>query len=254
MKKYFFLLCFFSINSFANNLEITLVTEHLPPYQIVHDDSSITGLAVDIVLEVLKHANINYSLHSYPWVRTYNLALKKANHCAFSMARIKKREKLFSWIGPLTESANSIVWSLKSNKNSQKVKKLDDLKEFTTAVIEQDLNHIGMLSIGLVENENLYVLSHTKSLISLLATRPEIDFIVADDIAVYHRAKDAGISMDLLKRVIEVKDLPINLYLACNLNTDEQIIKKLTKSLAMIHQDGTYQKIINKWKNNLILP
>lgn len=245
------LVFFLSNNSFANQAEITFVTEHLPPYQIMKADSSVVGFATEIVLETARRAKVNYSLHLYPWVRTYNLALQKSNHCIFSLARLASREQLFTWIGPVTEKNNAVIWSLKSNKHAKEVKTLDDLKNYTTAVNKNDATHTGMLNIGLTENVNLYVLEHSDSLIKLLVARPEIDFIVADDITIPHRAKLAGVSTDLLHRVIEVKSLPLNFYLACNIKTDSNIIEKLTTSLAKIHQDGTYQKILSKWKSEM---
>ena len=189
----------------ADQTKITLVTEHLPPYQIIHEDSSVTGFAVEVVQEVFKRADINYTLHGYPWVRTYNIALKKNNYCIFSLARIPNREKLFRWIGPITEKNNAVVWGLKSNKHSREIKTLDDLKYYITAVNKNDVTHFGMLNIGLTEGENLYVLHHSESLINLLVTRLAIDFIVADDITISHRAKLSGVSMDSLQRVIEVE-------------------------------------------------
>tara|TARA_B110001454_G_scaffold195633_1_gene198019 strand:- start:112 stop:888 length:777 start_codon:yes stop_codon:yes gene_type:complete len=236
---------------FANQTEIVFVTEHLPPYQIINDDSSVGGFATEVVLAVAHRANINYSLHGYPWVRTYNLALKKANYCVFSIARIPSREKLFEWIGPVTEKNNAVVWSLKSNEHGKEVKTLDDLKRYTTAVNRNDVTHAGMLNIGLTENENLYVLEHSKSLINLLVTRSEIDFIVADDITIPHRAKLAGISTDLLHRVIEVESLSLNFYLACNKSTNDEIVKKLRINLANLHLNGSYQRILSKWKSKM---
>ena len=241
----------FSTHCLADQTKIILVTEHLPPYQIIHKDSSVTGFAVEVVLEVFMRANINYALHGYPWVRTYNIALKKSNYCIFSIARIPNREKLFTWIGAITEKNNAVVWGLKSNEHSGEIKTLEDLKYYATAVNKDDVTHIGMLNIGLTEDKNLYVLHHTESLINLLVTRPEIDFIVADDITISHRAKLSGVSMDLLQRVIEVKSLPLNFYLACNLKTEENIVKKLKTSLSTIHQDGTYEKILYKWKSEM---
>ncbi len=231
--------------------KVTLVTEHLPPYQIIKEDSTVAGFATEIVLEVVQRSNLDYELLGYPWVRTYNLALKKANHCIFSIARIPLREKLFTWIGQVTEKNNAVVWSLKSNENAAKVKSLDDLKHFTTAVNKNDVTHTAMLDIGLIESKNLYVVEHTKSLINLLATRPEIDFIVADDITIPHRAKLAGVSVNLLNRVIEVTNLSLNFYLACNKNTDKDIINKLKKNIAKIHLDGSYEKILLKWKSKM---
>jgi len=254
MNKYihsFFLIFLFSNNCFANQAEIILVTEHLPPYQIVDSNSSVTGFATEVVKEVMKRSNITYDLYGYPWVRTYNLALKKSNHCIYSIARIPSREKYFTWIGTITEKNNAVIWALKSNKNARNIKTLNDLKNYTTAVNKDDVTHTGMLNIGLSEKVNLYVLHHNKSLINLLVTRPEIDFIVADDITIPHRAKWAGVSMNLLQRVIEVKSLPLNFYLACNIDTDESIISKLTKNLAAVHHDGTYKKILAKWLSEL---
>jgi len=254
MKKHIcsiFTMFFLCNNSFANQPEVTFVTEHLPPYQIIKEDASIVGFATEVVLETAQRAKINYQLYLYPWVRTYNLALTKTNHCIFSLARLPSREKLFTWIGPVTEKNNAVIWSLKSNKHGNEIETVDDLKRYTTAVNKNDATHTGMLNIGLTENKNLYVLEHTDSLINLLVDRPEIDFIVADDITITHRAKLSGVSVDLLNRVIEVKSLPLNFFLACNINTDSNIIEKLTKSLTSIHQDGTYQNIFSKWKSKM---
>lgn len=251
MNKYInvlLLLIIFSQDSFAYQHKVILVTEHLPPYQIVNDDTSkVTGFATDIVLETLKRAELDYDLNAYPWVRTYNLALKKPNHCVYSTARLPSRENLFTWIGPVTEENNAVIWSLKSNEHSEHIKSVEDLKQHITAVNKSDATHTGMLNLGLIENKNLYVVQHTQSLVKLLFERPEIDFIVADDITIPHRAKLAGVPIESLHRVIEVKNLSLNFHLACNKKSDAEVIKKLTHSLSTIHQDGTYQKILNKW-------
>ena len=125
------------------------------------------------------------------------------------------------------------------------------MKRYTTAVNKNDVTHTGMLNIGLIENKNLYVLDHSMSLINLLVTRPEIDFIVADDITIPHRAKLSGVSTNLLHRVIELKDLPLNFYLACSINTDRHVIENLKTSLSSIHQDGTYKNILSRWKSKM---
>lgn len=246
-----FAVIFISNNSFASQSDVTFVTEHLPPYQIIKADASIDGFVTEIIREVAHRANINYNIFLYPWVRTYNLALKKPNHCIFSIARLPSREQLFTWIGPVTERNNAVIWGLKSNKHSKEITTLDDLKHYTTAVNKNDATHIGMLDIGLTEGEDLYVLEHTESLLNLLVARAEIDFIVADDITITHRAKLAGVPIELLHRVIEVESLPLNFFLACNTNTDNAIKEKLTTSLANIHQDGTYQRIFLKWKRKM---
>ncbi len=235
----------------AKSSNINLVTEYLPPYQIVNKDYSITGFATEIVLETLKRSQYTYNLNVYTWVRTYNLALQKHNTCIFSLARLPVREKLFKWIGPITEKNNAVVWGLKNNEHSNKVKTIEDLKHYTTAVSKNDATHIGMLKNGLVEGKHLYVLENTSSLLNLLVTRPEIDFIIADDITITHRAKLANVDINLLQRIIELKNLPLNFYLACSLNTEQSIVNNLTQNLSTIHQDGTYKRILAKWKDKM---
>ena len=243
---------FASFYSKAANPKIRLVTEHLPPYQLISDkDYSITGFAVDIVLETLKRTPYQYALEGYPWVRSYNLSLKTPNTCIFSIARIASREDKFIWIGQITEQNNAVIWGLKNNVHSQHIKNIDDLKQYVTAVNKNDVTHLGMLEHGLVAGKHLYVLEHTKSLINLLVTRPEIDFIVADDITINYRAKLAGVNINLLQRVFEVKTLPLNFYIACNKQSDPVMIRTLKNKLSEIHQDGTYQKILSRWKSKM---
>jgi len=252
LKKLLFLSLLYSVNSKAVEHKINLVTEHLPPYQIVGNDSyDVTGFATEIVLETLKRSGIQYTLTGYPWVRSYNLALQKPNTCIFSIARIPLRENLFTWIGQITEKNNAVVWGLKSNPHAQKITKLNDLKNYVTAVNKNDVTHLGMIANRFSEGEHLYVLKHTKSLLKILFKRPEIDFIIADDITISYRAKLANVDVKQLQRAYEIKVLPLDFYLACNLNTDPQLIKKLKANLTSIHHDGFYQSTINKWRSKM---
>lgn len=237
--------------SAASEVELFLVTEHLPPYQIVDNNNQLSGFSVELVQEVLKRSKINYQMHAYPWVRSYNLAIQKPNHCIFSIARLPIREQLFQWLGTITEVNNAVIWGLKNNKRP-KITNIDQVKNYLTAVNKNDVTHLGLVERGFVENKNLYVLEHTNSLINLLFTRPEIDFIVADDITISYRAKLAGIDINDLERVFEIKDLPLNFYLACSKQTTSAITTKLTQALNEIHADGFYAKTLAKWQPQMI--
>lgn len=234
----------------ASNPVIHIVTEHLPPYQIISDDKSISGFAVDIIRATMAHSHYAYSLKSYPWVRSYKLAQVKENHCIFSVARLQSREKLFKWVGPISKVNNTVMWALKG-KNIE-IDNLDDAKKYTVAVNRSDIAHTGLMDLGLKEGEHLYVLDNTKSLIKLLVTRPEIDLIVADDTTISFRAELVGEDINALQRVYEIKDLPLNFFFACSKKTDDKIIKHLAKNLQSLYQDGTYDTIWDKWKSKLI--
>ncbi|MFQ3195813.1 MAG: polar amino acid transport system substrate-binding protein [Colwellia sp.] len=231
---------------------IHIVTENLPPYQIVTQNKTLSGFAVDIIKETMARSHYTYSMKYYPWVRSYNLAQVKANHCIFSVARLKSRENMFKWVGPISNVNNTAMWARKGRHI--KISNLNDAKKYIIAVNRNDFTHIGLIERGFNEGENLYVLDDTKSLISLLMTRPEIDLIVADDTTIKFRTELAGANMSELQRIYEIKDLPLNFFFACSKKTDDNIIKHLSNKLQSVHQDGTYDIIWEKWRHTLTSP
>lgn len=228
---------------------IHAVTEHLPPYQIISADKSKTGFAIDIINETMQRSGYQYNIESYPWVRTYNLAQQKENHCIFSIARLASREGLFKWVGKISQASNTVIWGLK--KRNISITSLNEAKKYTIAVNKNDIGHTGLLERGFTETEHLYVLEDTKSLVKLLATRPEIDLIIADDSTISFRAELAGIPITQLQRVFEIEDMPLNFYLACSKNTHDDVVADLSMSLQSLHLDGTYDNIWQKWKDKL---
>ena len=88
--------------------DMVLLTENFPPYNMAKNgknfaqDENINGIATDIVREIFKRADINYSLTlRFPWERIYKLTLEKPGYGVFVMARLPDREKLFKWVGPI---------------------------------------------------------------------------------------------------------------------------------------------------------
>jgi len=239
----------FSSSTFALNEKITLITEHLPPYQILSEDNKVTGFSTDVITQTMKRSGYSYSLHLFPWVRSYNLALQKKNHCIYSIARLPSREKLFKWVGPLSEINNAVIWGLK--KTVYNIKTLEDAKKYTIAVMRNDITHIGLLERGFIEGEHLYVLDDVKSLVSLLISHPEIDLIVADDITIDYRVELAGMKKSDFQRVFEIEDLSLDFYFACSKQTNDDIIKHLSTTLRSLYLDGTYDKIWDKWQDKL---
>lgn len=233
----------------TSNPVIHIVTEHLPPYQIISENKPILGFAVDIIKETMARSHFAYSLKSYPWVRSYKLAQLKANHCIFSIARLKSREHLFKWVGPISQINNTAMWAQKGKNIT--VNNIEDAKNYTIAVNRDDIAHTGLLERGFNESEHLYVLDDAKSLVNVLLTRPEIDLIVADDTTISFRTELVGANINDLERVFEIQDLPLNFFFACSKKTPDETVSYLAKQLQSIHQDNTYDKIWQKWRSKL---
>jgi len=226
--------------------DLFIVTEHLPPLQVIDDNFGIGGFATELVQEAIQRTNLNAQFNAYSWTRSYNLALKRENTCIYSMAKLPIRNEKFQWVGPIT-TTNTVVFGVNA-PNAPTLTTLEDAKKHTIAVIKDDVTHLALLERGFVENENLYVVDSTHSLFRLLIARPDIDFILADDITMSYRAKLAGVATDKIRRVYEIENLPLNFYFACSLATDQTVVASLKKAMSSLKKDGTYQALIDKWR------
>ena len=70
-----FSLCF-AMTAVAQGAEIKAGSTSFPPFYIVNDDQSASGLLLDIMVKTLEHADLDYRLDIYPTKRLYkNLGL-----------------------------------------------------------------------------------------------------------------------------------------------------------------------------------
>ena len=87
--------------SASQDYKLEISTGELPPYSYTINNQ-LTGLAVDIVREIQKRVKNTQKIRVFPWNRGYNMTLKKKGYALFTTARTKQREKLFKWVGPIT--------------------------------------------------------------------------------------------------------------------------------------------------------
>lgn len=241
------LLCLASAS--AQQTKLSIVTEHLPPLQYLNSEQRVTGLSTQIVKELMRRSDYAFDLNLHSWTRAYQLALNVENTCIYSMAKLPTREALFKWVGALVKT-NSVFYALKSNKNIA-IEQLDDAKQYITAVIKNDAPHIALLNQGFVEGKNLYVVHDISAMFKLLVLRESIDLIIADELTLNERLKTANLDINQIKSVFEIKDIPLELSFACNLNTRAEVVDSLTKSLTQMIADGTYDKILKNWQLDL---
>ena len=196
---------------------IKLVTEHLPPFQM-ETPQGLTGYATEIVQATMAQAKIDYTVEVMSWSRAYNLALRDANTCIYSISKGAEREQHFQWIGAISYSLTSI-YSLKKRHDIQ-IKTLEDAKKYTIAVTKDDITHHFLLSRGFKEGEQLYVIENVYSMLNILKGRKNIDLIIVNDTILKYRAEESGVPFIELKKQLELPELPLDFYLACSKKTD----------------------------------
>tara|TARA_R110002167_G_scaffold103196_2_gene267194 strand:+ start:4530 stop:5312 length:783 start_codon:yes stop_codon:yes gene_type:complete len=241
-------LAFFAKAKANSNTHLTIVTEHLAPFQIV-DKDSIGGFSTEIVKATLEAAGYPYTLDVHPWSIAYKRATEESNTCIYSLVRMPLREAKFQWIGHIV-SGTSSFYGLKSRKDIT-ITSVEDAKRFRTAVIQDDITHQFLLSKGFTENQDLYASGNYVALLQLLEVPSRnIDLVIINDDLIYYRS---GRAEDLSKytNLYNINELKLDFHLACSLNTDKDIVAKLRATMKNLEDDLSLSKIRAKWRPKL---
>ncbi len=225
---------------------LLFVTEHSPPFQFQTASGDVEGFTTEVIQAALKLTPYQYQIKIYPWSRSFNLAKAKENTCIYLMSRDKEREPHFQWVAPII-STNDYFVGLAARTDIT-VNSIDDVKKYKVAVLKEDRTYYELLKRGFVPNKNLYVINNSSSLLSFLTLRPEIDFVLSDTINVKYRAKFSNIDDKLFKTYLKLNDAPIDLYLACSLQTPKDVVQELNQAINIIKNNGTYDKIVARWR------
>jgi polar amino acid transport system substrate-binding protein len=240
MKKLVFLII--AIMSVFNCAAQTLrvVTEDLPPYQIVVNGNVIAGSSFLLVDELLKRAEISTHVEVLPWARAYTIASSEPNVMIFSIARTANREANFNWLIKV-DSSTYTFYSLATRKDLQ-IQNVSEALQHSVASVRNSSEANALLDMGFVEGKNLILtVSYKQAWQMVLLKRADFTYansIILDavdtpqpgDPDVFSKAYNPGQSTDL--------------YLATSINIDAGILLGLQTSLESMQQDGTVEKLL----------
>jgi polar amino acid transport system substrate-binding protein len=228
----------------ASAQQITFVTEHLPPFQIVEENKAIDGFATEVLRAAMKLTPYSYTIEAHPWSLSYTFAQKNNNTCIYSIARIPSRESLFQWAGEITKM-NSSFYAHKDSKI--KLNTLEDAKNYVVAVVKDDFTHHLLLENGFVENKNFYALDNTPNLLRLLNGRKDIiDLLILGDSPLRNNTSVSS-GFNKYKKIISFEEMNMMFNIACSLTTDPEVVHQISSALTDIKQQGTFSKIERKW-------
>jgi polar amino acid transport system substrate-binding protein len=226
----------------SSTTELVLLTENFPPYNMAKNgknfaqDENINGIAVDIVREMFKRANVTYSLTlRFPWERVYKLALENPGYGAFVMARLPDRERLFKWVGPIGPDD----WIMLAKADSKiSLESLEDARKYRIGAYKGDAIAETLAKQGLKPIVVLRDQDNAKKLVS-----GQIDLWATGDPAGRYLARQDGVNG--LKTVLRFNSA--ELYLALNKNVPDETVAKLQAALDQLRKDGMVDEIMGRY-------
>ncbi len=236
---YFLILTIVSYQSIAE--QITVVTEgYLTSFGSDVSDGISPSFSTDLVNDIFKRSGYDYVIESNLWFISYKQSLRDANTCIYALAQTPERKNKFYWIAELSHSKSSF-YSLASRHLS--LNNIEDAKKYTVAVVKDDVAHQYLLSKGFSENKNLYVLENFAALLNILSIRKN-----SIDLVVLHKDLFQKEDKNKYKDTLNIEELALTFYLACNSKMDAAKVNKLMAVFEQEKRDGSYQKIKAKWK------
>ncbi|EPA98640.1 ABC transporter substrate-binding protein [Pseudomonas umsongensis] len=226
----------------SSTTELVLLTENFPPYNMAKNgknfaqDENINGIAVDIVREMFKRANVTYSLTlRFPWERVYKLALENPGYGAFVMARLPDRERLFKWVGPIGPDD----WIMLAKADSKiSLETLEDARKYRIGAYKGDAIAETLAKQGLKPIVVLRDQDNAKKLVS-----GQIDLWATGDPAGRYLARQDGVNG--LKTVLRFNSA--ELYLALNKDVPQATVAKLQAALDQMRKDGVVDEIMGRY-------
>ena len=222
--------------------DLVLLTENFPPYNMAKNgknfaqDENINGIAVDIVREMFKRANITYSLTlRFPWERIYKLTLEKPGYGVFVMARVPDREQLFKWVGPIGPDD----WIMLAKADSKiTLDSLEQARQYKIGAYKGDVIAETLAKQGLNPIVVLRDQDNAKKLVN-----GQIDLWATGDPAGRYLARQEGVSG--LKTVLRFNSA--ELYLALNKDVPDETVAKLQAALDQLRKEGRVDEIMARY-------
>ncbi len=224
-------------NAFAGELQI--VTEESAPLNYTGDDGKTTGMATEMVQDMMKRMGKEYAIKVMPWARGYSMAQKEPNVALYSTTRMPAREELFKWVGPLAVKRWVLI---KKKGNDIAVNSLDDAKKLSKiGTYKDDAKEIFLKKEGFT---NLASTSRPELNLKMLVAG-RIDAFISDEREAKMLCEKTGVDPNLIEPLYVVKEA--KLYMAFSRQTDDAIVQEWQKAYDAMVADGTFKKITDKW-------
>ncbi|MDD5712121.1 MAG: transporter substrate-binding domain-containing protein [Smithellaceae bacterium] len=227
---------------------LTFMTEQYPPFNF-EENGSPQGIAVDLLAEIMKKANVEFSrsdIHLKSWTTGYQAALNNKNTAVFSTTRTPERERLFRWVGPIAPTKIVVI---ARKDRALKINTFADLKKLRIAALCDDIGE-QLLLRGKIKNNRIIVKEKADDVIRLLEAG-KVDAWAYEETAgmwlIKHLASNPG-NFESIYPLGEGE-----LYYAFNRQTSESVIQTMGMALDELKKEKTkdgysiYEKVFDHY-------
>lgn len=224
---------------------LRLYTEEYPPLNYSQAGET-TGLATEVVREIMRRTGQSAPISVVPWARGYQQAQVRPNTGLFVTMRTSEREALFKWVGPLARAVTSF-YALRSS--ALRLASLEQARQLGAIAVPRDwYSHQRLQAEGFA---NLYPVTGPAQLIRMLK-RGRVKLVVLDNLSLNALLAQGGIQPGEVERLFSF--MHSDAYIAFSPQTDDALVARWQAELDDMKADGSFTAIYHKWLPGEPLP
>jgi len=225
--------------------ELQIYTEEFAPLNLMKD-GQLTGQATEVVQEILKRMEIEKDITLLLWSDAYQKLMNESNIALFSTCMISARKDLFKWAGPISSVENYFYTSKDCTLN---IETLDDAKKVLKIAVLKDYAIAGILKEKGFTNLVEY---NTIQEIFTQLLNGKVNLFPCSNLVLNSEIKKLGIDPCEFKKALFItSELE---YIAFSQSTSDELIQTWQSHLDNMKNDGTFDKIFQKWLPDEIPP
>ena len=217
---------------------LKILTEENPPLNFIRD-GEITGLATDVVRELVKRTGTDGNIRLVAWAEGYQALLEQPNIALFSTVMTAERKKLFQWVGPLVV-LDTNLYALKGS--GIEIANLDDARKVNKIAAVSKYYSEQMLKAEGFANTQSY--PDRETTIHRLFDG-KVQLVAASNTEMPAALDKTGSSADDVENVFTLStDLA---YIAFSKGTSPELVARWQDALDEMKRDDSFAKIYARW-------
>ncbi len=221
--------------------KVTVFTESLAPLHFERD-GQVVGIATELVQKIFAEAGLVPEFEVYPWNRAYLNVCRQKDSFIFTINRTAKREHDLKWIGPIMDKL-TCLYKL-SERSDIKVKNVDDVRRFTTAVLLGHSLTTHLRDLGFREGVELLTTNSKIMQMRLLLTG-RVDLVTGNQYTMYSVLQQVGLPANSVEPALLMDDS--SYYLAANLQTSDALVDRIRAANDRVQQKNPLPEIIGRY-------
>lgn len=197
-----------------------------------------TGLATEIVEELMRRTGMAAPIDVVPWARAFRIGISTPNVGLVATAYTSQRDKLFKWVGPIGAATAGFY----VKRGGMRIETIGQARKAAGILVSNE-SYLDQMLRGMGFSNLNRVTSTAQAVRMLAAGRAPL--MALDDLALAATARAEGLDIgDIERTLVLVQSFQ---YIAFSRGTPDDVVARWQTALDAMKADGTFRRLYAKW-------